>query len=148
MIPPQADGQLRHRVPGGQVHAAPESFARPLRAHLLRTAFILASAAACAGSETPTTRQAEVSRPGAPASDSLPANARRVRLAVSGMACESCESSVTAMLRRTPGVLRTEVSVERNEAVIFYDPARTTPAALAKVVATLGYAATPRDSSG
>ena len=70
---------------------------------------------------------------------------RRVVLAVRGMSCESCERTVGAMLRRTPGVLDAAVSVERGEAVVTYDPARTTPADLASVMRQLGYEADPRD---
>lgn len=70
---------------------------------------------------------------------------RRVVLAVRGMSCESCERTVGLMLRRTPGVLNATVSVERGEAVVTYDPAKATPADLARVVRQLGYEATPRD---
>ena len=77
------------------------------------------------------------------ASTAPAASGRRVVLAVRGMSCESCERTVGAMLRRTPGVLNATVSVERGEAVVTYDPARTTPADLASVVRRLGYEADP-----
>lgn len=81
---------------------------------------------------------------GTPLTDSR-AGGQRVVLAVQGMSCESCERTVSAMLRRTPGVLTATVSVARGEAVVTYDPARTTPADLARVVRQLGYEAAPRD---
>lgn len=70
--------------------------------------------------------------------------AQRVVLDVSGMFCTSCERTVMAMLTRTPGVVGAEVSVARREAIILYDPARTTPAALITVVKGLGYRAAVR----
>lgn len=70
--------------------------------------------------------------------------AQRVVLDVSGMFCTSCERTVTAMLARTPGVVRADVSVARREAIILYDPARTTPAALITVIKGLGYRAAVR----
>ena len=71
---------------------------------------------------------------------------QRVALNVQGMYCESCESTVAAMLRRTPGVFRADVSVERSEAVIVYDSVRTSPAKLVDVIATLGYSAAVKSS--
>src|SRR3989442_3334803 len=69
------------------------------------------------------------------------ADTQRVVLHVTGMICESCESTVTVMLRRTPGVMNAVVSVERAEAVIVFDPAKTSPAKLIDVVKSLGYTA-------
>ena len=91
--------------------------------------------------ERETTAGGSTSIPHAP----LATSGRRVVLAVRGMSCESCERTVGAMLRRTPGVLDAAVSVERGEAVVTYDPARTTPADLASVMRQLGYEADPRD---
>ena len=139
VIVPEAEGQLREPASRRALDSPFARCARRHRARLARCGLLLAVAAACAGGETSTGRRADPSQPSATASDSSPADARRVRLAVRGMSCESCERTITAMLRRTPGVLRTDVSVERSEAVVFYDPARTTPAALATVVSALGY---------
>lgn len=72
---------------------------------------------------------------------------RRVVLGVSGMYCTSCERTVTALLTRSAGVVRAEVSVDRGEAVVLYDPARTTPAALVGTVERLGYRATVKPTS-
>lgn len=77
-------------------------------------------------------------------SPTVPVDTQRVALSVKGMFCESCESSLTAMLRRTPGVLGTDVSVERSEAVIMYDSTRTSPSRLVEVIGKLGYTATPK----
>lgn len=69
------------------------------------------------------------------------ANSRHVVLSVKGMFCTSCEGTVTAMLRRTPGVVHATVSVERGEAAVTYDSARTSPAKLVTVITNLGYTA-------
>ena len=81
-----------------------------------------------------------------PHSPSVPVDTQRVALNVKGMFCESCESTVTAMLRRTPGVLGTDVSVARSEAVVMYDSTRTSPSKLVDVIGKLGYTATPKGS--
>lgn len=69
------------------------------------------------------------------------ADTQRVAFSVKGMYCESCERTVAAMLRRTPGVLSADVSIERSEAIIAYDSARTSPAKLVDVIGSLGYVA-------
>lgn len=75
-----------------------------------------------------------------------PADTQRVILAIRGTYCESCERTITVMLKRTPGVLSASVSVDRGEAVVLYDPARTAPAKLAAVVEQLGYPAAVKEA--
>ena len=70
---------------------------------------------------------------------SAPADTQRVVLAVKGMYCASCEQTVATMLRRTAGVVRADVSVERGEATVSYDSTRTSAAQLVQVVQALGY---------
>lgn len=81
-----------------------------------------------------------------PNSTAVPVDTQQVALSVKGMYCESCESTVTAMLRRTPGVLGTDVSVARGEAVVMYDSTRTSPSRLVDVIGKLGYTATLKGS--
>ena len=66
---------------------------------------------------------------------------QHVVLAVKGMYCGSCEQTVVTMLRRTAGVLRADVSVERGEAAVSYNSTRTSPVQLVQVVNRLGYEA-------
>lgn len=73
-----------------------------------------------------------------------PIGTQRVVLAIQGMSCESCERTIAVMLRRTPGVRSAEVSIARGEAVVSFDSARTTPAALVATIERLGYRATIR----
>ena len=79
-------------------------------------------------------------------SPAAPVDTQRVALNVKGMFCESCETTVTAMLRRAPGVLGTDVSAARSEVVVMYDSTRTSPSRLVDVIAKLGYTATPKGS--
>lgn len=70
------------------------------------------------------------------------ADTQHVTINVAGMYCESCETTVRTMLRRTRGVYSATVNVKRGAATIAYDPRRTTPRALADVINRLGYKAT------
>ncbi len=94
-----------------------------------------AAAGSTAASDSAAPRRAEASDP---------TGTQRVVVAIEGMSCESCERTVAVMLRRTPGVRSAEVSVARGEAVVSFDPARTTPAALVATIERLGYRATIR----
>ena len=57
------------------------------------------------------------------------------------MTCQGCVRSVTRVLEAVPGVDAVEVSLERGEADVRYDPARTAVPALRKVVEDAGYGA-------
>ena len=63
------------------------------------------------------------------------------RVKVSGMTCQGCVRSVTRVLEAVPGVDAVEVSLERGEADVRYDPARTAVPALRKAVEDAGYGA-------
>lgn len=98
------------------------------------------AASALASSPVSNTQSTATSASAAPA-----ANSHRVVLNVKGMYCASCEQTVVTMLRRTTGVIRAEVSVERGEATVSYD-SRTSPAQLVQVVKSLGYDAAVKQS--
>jgi len=66
----------------------------------------------------------------------------RAHIAVEGMSCTSCASGIKAMLKRTPGVISAEVSYERREAVIDYDPDKTSREKIVEAITKLGYKAT------
>jgi len=65
-----------------------------------------------------------------------------VTFKVEGMSCASCEAPIKLALERTPGVRRAQVSYERGEAVVEYDPRRTNLAQLREVINNTGYRAT------
>lgn len=60
-------------------------------------------------------------------------------LKINGMTCQGCVRSVTRVLEALPGVTAARVSLERAEAVVEHDPARTSAAALRAAVAGAGY---------
>ena len=63
-------------------------------------------------------------------------------IAIDGMHCDGCAKGITAMLKRTPGVIAAEVSYERREARVEYDPGKTSPEKLVEAITNLGYTAT------
>jgi mercuric ion binding protein len=78
----------------------------------------------------------------APAPAAEPA---RVVLDVPGMNCSLCPISVKKALERVPGVVKASADLATKSAQATYDPARVTPAALAKAVGDAGFPATVRD---
>ena len=62
---------------------------------------------------------------------------------IAGMTCGGCVSSVTRALRRVEGVADVDVSLERGEAMVRYDPARASGEALLAAVRGAGYEADP-----
>jgi copper chaperone CopZ len=55
-------------------------------------------------------------------------------LKVSGMTCAGCEAAVRLAARSVDGVKQVKVSYEKGNAELTYDPAKTTPDAIAKVI--------------
>jgi copper chaperone CopZ len=66
-----------------------------------------------------------------------------VRLKVVGMTCGGCVISTRKVLTRLPGVTKADVSYEKGEALVTYDPGKVTIAQMVAAVKTLGYTATP-----
>ena len=48
---------------------------------------------------------------------------------------------IKAMLKRTPGVITAEVRFEQQEAIVEYDPVRTSPVKIVEAIKNLGYKA-------
>ena len=67
---------------------------------------------------------------------------KTVTLAVPGMTCAACPITVKTALGKVTGVEKTEVSFEKREAVVTFDDAKTTVAALTKATAGAGYPST------
>nr|WP_295105998.1 mercury resistance system periplasmic binding protein MerP [uncultured Caulobacter sp.] len=67
---------------------------------------------------------------------------KTVTLAVPGMTCAACPITVKTALAKVAGVEKTDVSFERREAVVTYDDAKTTVAALTSATAGAGYPST------
>ncbi|MGV3721001.1 MAG: heavy-metal-associated domain-containing protein [Actinomycetota bacterium] len=66
-----------------------------------------------------------------------------VSFTVDGMGCGGCAAGIATTLRGAPGVREAEVTFETRRASISYDPARTSPDALAEVIREEGYTVTP-----
>lgn len=62
-----------------------------------------------------------------------------VELKVEGMDCEGCVKSVTRMLCAVPGVASVEVSLEKQNATVSYDPAKSGVADFKRAVGRAGY---------
>ena len=64
----------------------------------------------------------------------------KTTLKIEGMTCGGCVPAVKVQLKKTEGVVAYDVSFEKGEAVVTYDPAKTSPARIAESVTTTGYA--------
>jgi periplasmic mercuric ion binding protein len=73
------------------------------------------------------------------ASGAATAAERTVTLAVDGMTCASCPYIVRTALQEIPGVARAEVSYAEKTAVVTFDDAETTMAALTQATAGVGF---------
>lgn len=60
---------------------------------------------------------------------------------VFGMTCQGCVRSVTRVLQAVPGVAAVEVSLERGEAKVGFDPALADVARLRRAVEDAGFEA-------
>jgi mercuric ion binding protein len=73
------------------------------------------------------------------ASGAVMAAERTVTLAVDGMTCASCPYIVRTALQEIPGVARAEVSYAEKTAVVTFDDAEITVAALTRATAGVGF---------
>jgi len=69
----------------------------------------------------------------------------RLLIAIEGMQCASCANGIKVMLKRTPGVISAEVSYDRREAEVEYDPSGTSPEMIIKAITNMGYKATVKE---
>lgn len=60
---------------------------------------------------------------------------------IQGMSCSGCQAGVENALRRVPGVVSAEVSLERAEAVVEHDEKKAAPVDLRAAVAKAGFKA-------
>jgi copper chaperone len=67
-------------------------------------------------------------------------------LAIKGMTCGGCVAAVKVQLKRTEGVTAYDVSLEKGEAEVTYDPAKTEPKKIAESVSKTGFQATVKES--
>ncbi len=62
-----------------------------------------------------------------------------VTLSVPGMTCAACPITVKMAIAKVVGVLKTEVSFEKREALVVFDDSKTNVQALTKASADAGY---------
>lgn len=72
----------------------------------------------------------------------------KTTLTVKGMTCGGCVAAVKVQLKRTEGVTAYEVSLEKAEAEVTYDPARTDPKKIADSVSKTGFTASVKQPDG
>jgi copper chaperone CopZ len=70
-----------------------------------------------------------------------------VALRIEGMTCDGCASAVEVRLSEIVGVTAYEVSFERAEALVRYDPLRTTPEKIARAIGVTGFTAWVKDGA-
>ncbi len=62
------------------------------------------------------------------------ADTAKVTLKVEGMTCAGCAVAVKMAAKKVDGVKATDVDVAKGTADVTYDPSKTSPAAIAKVI--------------
>lgn len=67
---------------------------------------------------------------------------KTVTLAVPGMTCSACPITVKKALAKVAGVSKVEVDLAKLQAVVTFDDAKTTVAALTKATTEAGYPST------
>ena len=72
----------------------------------------------------------------------------RTTLTIKGMTCGGCVAAVKMKLKKTAGVTAYEVSLERGEADVDYDPSTTDPKTIADSVSETGFAASVKADDG
>ena len=72
-------------------------------------------------------------------SPNVPAPARTVELVIDGMTCGGCVRSVKNVLESIQGVTSAEVSLEKAQATVTYDPAKADVNRMREAVTDAGY---------
>ena len=73
------------------------------------------------------------------------ADSAKTTLAIKGMTCGGCVAAVKVQLKRTEGVSAYDVSLERAEAEVTYDPTKTEPKKIAESVSKTGFEASVKE---
>ena len=71
--------------------------------------------------------------------NAMAAGSRTVTLDVTNMDCAVCPITVRKALEKVPGVDSAKVDFKTKRAVVAFDPAKTSPAALTQVTADAGF---------
>ena len=71
----------------------------------------------------------------------------KATLEIKGMTCGGCVAAVKLQLKRTEGVSAYDVSLEKGEALVTYDPEKTAPAKIAASVSRTGFVASVKPAA-
>jgi mercuric ion binding protein len=74
------------------------------------------------------------------------ASPKTVSLSVPTMNCPVCPITVKQALTKVPGVTRAEVSLDKRQATVTFDDAKTNVEALTRATTNAGYPSTPIDA--
>jgi mercuric ion transport protein len=85
--------------------------------------------------------QAQTRSSKASARNSADTNEATATIAVSGMTCGSCAAQIQSTLAKTRGVKSADVSYEKGQAVVRYDPKATSVEAIRSAIEAMGYRA-------
>lgn len=72
----------------------------------------------------------------------------KTTLTIKGMTCGGCVAAVKVQLKKTEGVTAYEVSLEKGEAEVSYDPAKAAPEKIAESVSKTGFQASVKGEAG
>ncbi len=72
------------------------------------------------------------------------ATTQTVTLSVTGMTCAACPITIKKALNKIEGVENIEINLEKKEAVVTFDDAKTTVEALVEATTNAGYPSTVR----
>jgi mercuric ion binding protein len=75
------------------------------------------------------------------------AGSKTVTLTVSNMTCATCPLTVKMALTKVEGVSKATVDFDKKEAVVTFDDAKTTAAALIKATTDAGYPSAVKDTA-
>lgn len=64
---------------------------------------------------------------------------KNLTLSIEGMTCGGCVNSVKRALANFPGIQKVEVSLEKGQATLEYDPAQVSPDQLKTAIEESGY---------
>ena len=70
----------------------------------------------------------------------------KTTITIKGLTCGGCAAAVKLQLKRTDGVTAYEVSWEKGEAEVSYDPAKTDPKKTAESITKTGFKATVKEN--
>lgn len=62
-----------------------------------------------------------------------------ITINIKGMTCGGCVKSVTEVLQKIPGISNVDVSLEKNCALIHYDPAQAQPTQFTSAIEDAGF---------